>query len=73
MRVIFNIEVKVDIPAHDETRREVFIKLLTQASKQLFTQSAMLCKGLSPTIVMTSQDNDNGEQIHPLFEESPSS
>lgn len=68
MRTIFNIEIKTDIPAHDEARRQALIELFTRASRTLLTQTTMVSKGVTPDIRVTSQDNDNGAVDYPLFE-----
>lgn len=69
MRTVFNIEIKTDIPAHDEERRKALIELFMRTSRTLFTQTTMLAKGVSPTINITSEDNVNGTEVHPLFGE----
>lgn len=73
MRTVFNIEIKTDIPAHDEERRKALIELFMRASRTLFTQTTMLAKGVSPTINITSEDNVNGTEVHPLFNEGTES
>ena len=73
MRVTFNIEMKTDVPAHDMERRKAFIDLFIHTSRRLYTQAAMLSKGVSPDIKVTSLDNENGEEQYPLFQEEENS
>lgn len=67
MRTVFNIEIKLDIPAHDEERRKALIELYTRAARTLLTQTSMVAKGIPPSMKVTSLDNENGPQEHPLF------
>lgn len=69
MRTVFNIEIKTDIPAHDDARRQALIELFTRTSRMLLTQTTMVSKGISPSFKITSTDNQNGEQEYPLFVE----
>jgi hypothetical protein len=69
MRVVFSIEIKVDIPAHDDKRREALIELLSRASRTLRTQCSMVSRGIPPTIKASVNDADVGEVEIPLFEE----
>lgn len=68
MRTVFNIEIKCDLPIHDEQRRKTFIKLMMEATRKLYSQSTMLAAELSPEIMVTIEDNRGSREIH-LFED----
>lgn len=67
MRTVFNIEIKTDIPANDEARRQALIELFTRVSRELLTKATLVSKGVSPDFKLSSIDNEKGEQEYPLF------
>jgi len=68
MRVVFQIEIKTDIPSHDNERRKALIELFTRTSRTLRTQCSMLSRGVPPTLTLTSNDSENGEEVIPTID-----
>jgi hypothetical protein len=69
MRTVFNIEIKCDLPTHDEQRRKTFIRLMMEATRKLYSQSTMLAAEMSPEIMVTIEDRNGSKEIH-LFDEN---
>ena len=63
MRVTFTMEVKAEIPTFDQKQREVFIRLMTEAAKKLYTQATLLSGNVSPDINVTVGDSSGKKQI----------
>jgi hypothetical protein len=68
VRTIFNIEIKTDLPAYDIERRQALIELFRRTSSTLYTQATMLSKGVPVSMSITSHDNENGTEKHPIFD-----
>lgn len=64
MRTVFNIELKLDIPATDDERRKAFIELTLMTARQLYAQAAMISTSRPDMKVI-----GEGHQI-PLFPEN---
>lgn len=67
MRTVFNIEIKCDLPTHDEQRRKTFIQLMLKATRQLYAQTTMLAAELSPELTITMDDRNGSQELN-LFE-----
>lgn len=63
MRVTFNLEIKAEIPSFDTKQREVFVKLMTDAAKKLYTQATLLSGTVSPDIKVTVGEGGNNREI----------
>ena len=63
MRVTFNLEIKAEIPSYDTKQREVFVKLMTQAAKRLYTQSALMSTIVSPDMKVTVGEGGKIKEI----------
>lgn len=63
MRVVFNLEIKAEIPSYDTKQREVFVRMMTEAAKRLYTQSALLSANVSPEMNVTVEDSSGREGI----------
>ena len=65
MRVVFTVELKVDVDANDDERRKAFIDLAIQHAEQMYGTAAMLAK--KPPIITASRTDREGKTTLPLF------
>lgn len=63
MRVVFNLEIKAEIPSYDTKQREVFVRLMTEAAKRLYTQAALMSGAVSPDMNVTVDSGGKREDI----------
>lgn len=64
MRVVFNLEIKAEIDSFDTKQREVFIRLMTEAAKQLHTKAVLLSQKVSPNMKLTVADTGGNKSIN---------
>lgn len=68
MRVTFTIEIKAEIESYDLAKREVFVKMMTDAAKNLHTKAVMLSDKVSPNMKVLVGDNSGIQTINLMGE-----
>jgi hypothetical protein len=70
MRCVYNIEVKVDIDANDDTQRAAFIELVSQSARSIYGPAVMIAK--RPSTITLHETSREGKRELPLFETADS-
>jgi hypothetical protein len=64
MRVVFDLEIKAEIDSYDLKQREVFVRLMSEAAKQLHTKAVLLSQHVSPNMKVTVSDTSGIKTIN---------